>query len=240
MPDDFALPIPRPGRLLARGVCRHLLDLDFVTVEEMTPRRTARRRHGDGARGRALGRRVKSSRLDFTSDRKWRSTWTGATGTSGRWIGFPGGPLPEGTGLIVADGYDAEILRMPPETRLAPARRKVMLQKFARHAALRWHVARDPGSSACAPELVAGGSAPARTPFADALGPPGAGCARARPRPSSSAISSASSGSKSSGSRCRSPRRRCGPSRRSSGRSEGWPRCRVRCRYSWRHLRSAG
>ena len=59
---------------------------------------------------------------------------------------FPTDLLPEDTGLIVADAYDAEILRMAPETRLAPARRKVMVQKFARHAALRWQAARDPGA----------------------------------------------------------------------------------------------
>ncbi len=41
--------------------------------------------------------------------------------------------------------YDAEIIRMGPEARLAGARRKVMVQKFARHAALRWQAARDPG-----------------------------------------------------------------------------------------------
>ena len=32
-----------------------------------------------------------------------------------------------------------------PDTPLAAARRKVMLRLFARHAALRWHAARDPG-----------------------------------------------------------------------------------------------
>ena len=48
-------------------------------------------------------------------------------------------------GLIIADSYDAEIIRMGPETKLAPARRKVMVQKFARHAAIRAQAARDPG-----------------------------------------------------------------------------------------------
>ena len=52
---------------------------------------------------------------------------------------FPTDLLPEGTGLIIADAYDAEIIRMAPEDKLPPARRKVMVQKFARHAALRWH-----------------------------------------------------------------------------------------------------
>ena len=52
--------------------------------------------------------------------------------------------LPEGTGLIIADQYDAEILRMGPEDKLPGARRKVMIQKFATHAARRLHALRDP------------------------------------------------------------------------------------------------
>ena len=57
---------------------------------------------------------------------------------------FPAELLPEGTGLILADAYDAEIVRMGPETKLPGARRKALIQKFARHAALRWQAARDP------------------------------------------------------------------------------------------------
>jgi hypothetical protein len=146
MPDDLSLLRPRPGQLLARGVCRHLLGHDFVTVEEFVP--------GPGLRVDvlALGPKgelwvveCKSGRADFMSDHKWqgylefcdRFFWA----VDGE---FPTDLLPEGTGLIVADAYDAEILRMGPETKLAPARRKVMVQKFARHAALRWHAARDP------------------------------------------------------------------------------------------------
>jgi hypothetical protein len=58
---------------------------------------------------------------------------------------FPTELLPEQTGLIIADAYDAEIIRMGPEDKLAGARRKVMTQKFARHAALRLQGLRDPG-----------------------------------------------------------------------------------------------
>ncbi|MGR3467542.1 MAG: MmcB family DNA repair protein, partial [Shimia sp.] len=57
---------------------------------------------------------------------------------------FPTELLPEDTGLIIADAYDAEVVRMAPEHKLAGARRKVMVQKFARHAALRHHAERDP------------------------------------------------------------------------------------------------
>lgn len=146
MPDDLIPLRAKPGQLLARGVCRHLLGHGFVTVEEFVP--------GPGLRVDvlALGPKgelwvveCKSGRADFMGDHKWqgylefcdRFFWA----VDGE---FPTDLLPEGTGLIVADAYDAEILRMGPETRLAPARRKVMVQKFARHAALRWHAARDP------------------------------------------------------------------------------------------------
>ncbi|THF68550.1 MAG: DNA repair protein MmcB-related protein, partial [Sulfitobacter sp. SK025] len=37
-PEEFA----RPGQLLARGVCRHLLTHDFVSIEEFTPERGRR------------------------------------------------------------------------------------------------------------------------------------------------------------------------------------------------------
>lgn len=148
MPDD--LTQPKPGQLLARGVCRHLRTLDFVTVEELVP--------APGLRVdvMALGPRdevwiveCKSSRADFAADGKWQ----GYLEWCDRYFwavdeGFPTELLPEGTGLIIADAYDAEILRMAPEAKLAAARRKAMVRKFARHAAIRWHAARDPGVSA--------------------------------------------------------------------------------------------
>jgi hypothetical protein len=146
MPDDLSLPRLMPGQVLARGVCRHLLGHDFVTVEEFVPAPGLR---VDvlalGPKGEIWVVECKSGRADYQSDRKWqgylefcdRFFWA----VDGE---FPTDLLPEGTGLMIADGYDAEILRMGPETKLAPARRKVMVQKFARHAALRWHAARDP------------------------------------------------------------------------------------------------
>ncbi|MEM0947366.1 MAG: MmcB family DNA repair protein [Pseudomonadota bacterium] len=146
MLGDSATNDVRPGQLLARGVCRHFLAHDFVTVEELTPTRGLR------VDVMALGPKdevwvveCKSSRADFTSDQKWQGylEWCDRF----FWAvdeAFPTELLPLDTGLIIADAYDAEILRMGPETRLAAARRKVMMRKFARHAALRQHVARDP------------------------------------------------------------------------------------------------
>jgi hypothetical protein len=94
----------------------------------------------------------KSGRADFMTDRKWQ----GYLDWCDRFFwavdaGFPTDLLPQGTGLILADGYGAEILRMGPEMPLAAARRKAMVQKFARQAALRLQALRDPGLSGLAP-----------------------------------------------------------------------------------------
>ncbi len=138
-----------PGQLLARGVCRHLLGHDFVTVEELVPAPGLRVDvMALGPKGEVWVVECKSSRADFASDRKWQ----GYLDWCDRFFwavdaDFPQDLLPEGTGLILADAYDAEIVRLGPETKLAPARRKVVVQKFARCAALRLQSARDPSLS---------------------------------------------------------------------------------------------
>ena len=134
-----------PGQLLARGVGRCLRSFDFVSVEELVP--TAGLRvdvMALGPKGEIWVVECKSSRADFQSDHKWQGylEWCDRF----FWAvdqDFPTELLPEGTGLIIADAYDAEIIRMGPETKLAAARRKVMVQKFARHAAIRAQAARD-------------------------------------------------------------------------------------------------
>jgi len=137
----------RPGQLLARGVCRHLRAHDFVTLEEFTPERGKRLDvMALGPKGELWVIECKSCRVDFTSDGKWEGylEW----GDRYFWAvdeAFPTDLLPEGTGLIIADAYDAEILRMPEEVKLPPARRKAVTQRFARHAALRLQTLRDPG-----------------------------------------------------------------------------------------------
>ncbi len=136
-----------PGQLLARGVCRHLASLGFVTVEELVPTPGLRVDvMALGPKGEIWVIECKSSRADFSSDQKWQ----GYLAWCDRFFwavdgAFPTELLPQETGLIVADPYDAEILRMAPEDKLAGARRKVMTQKFARHAARRLQAYRDPG-----------------------------------------------------------------------------------------------
>ena len=147
MANDLTPPQPRPGQLLARGVCRHLLSHDFVTVEEFTPTSGLRVDvMALGPKGEVWVIECKSSRADFAGDHKWQ----GYLEWCDRYFWavderFPNELLPQETGLIIADAYDAEIIRMGPEAKLAPARRKTMVQKFARHAARRWQLARDPG-----------------------------------------------------------------------------------------------
>ncbi|RYH02355.1 DNA repair protein MmcB-related protein [Salipiger sp. IMCC34102] len=147
MPDDLQQPTLMPGQMLARGVSRHMRSLDFVSVEELVPAPGLRVDvMALGPKGEIWVVECKSSRADFRADAKWqgylewcdRFFW--AVGPD-----FDTDLLPEGTGLIIADAYDAEILRMGPETKLAPARRKGVIQKFARHAAIRAQAVRDPG-----------------------------------------------------------------------------------------------
>lgn len=140
------LPRLQPGQLLARGVCRHLAEHGFVTVEEVVPCRGLRVDvMALGPKGEIWVVECKSSRADFMSDSKWQGylDWTDRF----FWAvdaDFPTELLPDETGLIIADGYGGEMIRMGNESRLAPARRKVMVQKFATQAARRLQMLRDP------------------------------------------------------------------------------------------------
>jgi hypothetical protein len=137
-----------PGQRLARGVARALRSMDFVSVEEFVPSPGLRvDLLGLGPKGEIWVVECKSGRADFKADQKWQ----GYLDWCDRFFwavdaDFPTDLLPAETGLILADAYDAEIIRMAPETPLAPARRKAMVQKFARHAALRLQGLRDPAA----------------------------------------------------------------------------------------------
>ena len=148
MPLETAPSALAPGQVIARGAARHLASLGFACVEEMVPTRGLRLDIlALGPKGELWVVECKSSRADFTSDGKWhhylewgdRFFW--AVGAD-----FPTELLPEASGLIVADGYGGEILRMPEETRLAGARRAAVTRRFAQHAARRLQALRDPGA----------------------------------------------------------------------------------------------
>jgi hypothetical protein len=135
------------GQLLARGVARHLRAYDFVSVMELVPASGLRVDvMALGPKGEIWIVECKSSRADFMTDKKWQ----GYLDYCDRYFwavysDFPTDVLPDDTGLMIADGYDAEIIRMGPEAKLAPGRRKAMVQRFARHAATRAQAAYDPG-----------------------------------------------------------------------------------------------
>ncbi|MDR5651678.1 MmcB family DNA repair protein [Ruixingdingia sedimenti] len=137
---------PTPGQLLARGVSRHLIGHDFMPLTEFVPAPGLR---VDvialGPRGEIWVVECKSCRADFVADRKWQ----GYLDWCDRFFwavdaDFPAELLPGETGLIRADAFDAEILRMGPERRLAPARRAALTRSLARTAARALHGLRDP------------------------------------------------------------------------------------------------
>ena len=138
----------KTGQLLARGMARHLAGLGFVSLEEFPPIKGLR------VDLLALGRKseiwiieCKSSREDFMSDEKWQNYlpwcdqyfWAVPTD-------FPVDILPEQTGVFWADGYDAALIRDAPISTLSPARRKSIIHRFARRAARRLTVLRDPAA----------------------------------------------------------------------------------------------
>ncbi|MCY4461911.1 MAG: MmcB family DNA repair protein [Albidovulum sp.] len=131
----------QPGQAIARGVCRHLLQHGFASLEEFTPAPGLRvDAMALGPKGEIWIIECKSSLTDFRTDTKWqgyldfcdRFFWAVTTF-------FPLELLPSDTGIIVADAYGAEIVRMAAESKLAAARRKKLTLKFARNAAERLH-----------------------------------------------------------------------------------------------------
>lgn len=131
---------------MARGVARHLRALGFASVEEFVPARGLRVDViGIGPKGEIWIVECKSSRADYQSDQKWQGylEWCDRF----FWavdLEFPTELLPAETGLIIADAYDAELVRMPDEQKLAAARRKKLMHKLAMDAAWRLQRLRDP------------------------------------------------------------------------------------------------
>ncbi|MBL8833845.1 MAG: MmcB family DNA repair protein, partial [Rhodospirillales bacterium] len=89
---------------------------------------------------------IKSSAADFRADRKWAEylDWCDLFAFAVP-AGFPVDLLPPEAGLIVADYYDAALVReFQPQAKLAPARRKAVVLRYARLAGARLHRQADP------------------------------------------------------------------------------------------------
>jgi hypothetical protein len=124
---------------VTRGAARLLVGLGFAPLPEVgLPNGRRADLMALGPRGEIAIVEVKSSLEDFRVDRKWGEyapfceRFYFAVPPS-----FPRHILPEGMGLIVADGFGGAILTDSPITPLAPDRRKALTLAFARLAAMR-------------------------------------------------------------------------------------------------------
>lgn len=147
--DTFA----REARAVARGIGRLFARNDIWCLPEM-PLRNGRRADlmGIDAKGQLVIVEIKVARADLLGDAKWtdyleycdRFYW-GLAPHLDRSCMEQEAFLPERCGLIVADGYDAEILRPAATVPLAAARRKAETERLARAALRRHHGFLDPG-----------------------------------------------------------------------------------------------
>lgn len=124
---------------VTRGAARLLVGLGFAPLAEVSlPNGRRADLMAIGPKGEILIVEVKSSYEDFRVDRKWGEyapyceQFYFAVAPD-----FPRHILPEGPGLVIADGFGGAILTDSPVTPLAPARRKALTLAFARLAALR-------------------------------------------------------------------------------------------------------
>jgi len=135
-------PVPVGAQAVARGVARMFHRHDIMVLPEVSLRN--RRRAdlmGIDSKGQIVIVEIKVARGDLLGDAKWteyleycdRFYWALP-------IGFDASPvsgsdfLPERTGLIIADAYDAEMIRPAATNPLAPARRKTETMRLARRA----------------------------------------------------------------------------------------------------------
>ena len=139
----------QPGQVLARGVCRFLIDQGLAPVTELSPVRGLRTDVTALApNGEIWVVECKSSVADFRSDAKWEGylEWCDRFYFAAP-PDLPDDLLPTDHGLMIADGYGAEIVRPAVKRPLATARRKAQTQRIARVAALRLRAVADPGAA---------------------------------------------------------------------------------------------
>jgi hypothetical protein len=145
-------PLPVDGRqsptalAIARGTARYLHALGYSVVSEL-PLPSGRRADlvalsGDGE---ILIVEIKSSVADFRTDQKWMEYRLHCDRLFfATVVEVPCEIFPADAGLIVADAFGASIISEAPEHRLAAARRKTVMLRFAHAAALRLQALADP------------------------------------------------------------------------------------------------
>jgi len=143
--DSLAPPVAAD---VARGIARLFARNDIWCLPE-APIRNGRRADlmGIDARGQVVIVEIKVARADLLGDAKWpdyldfcdRFFWGVPPGLDRAPL-ESAAYLPETCGVIVADGYDAKILRPAALEPLAAARRKAQVEQLAR-IAMRRHTA---------------------------------------------------------------------------------------------------
>ncbi|MCR9137196.1 MAG: MmcB family DNA repair protein [Alphaproteobacteria bacterium] len=129
--------------LVRRGVQRLFGELRHAILPELS---LASGRRADlitlSEKGQVCIIEIKSSIEDFRVDNKWPDYRQHCDRLY--FATHPGVPIdifPQDCGMILSDGYGAEIMREAPEHKLAPATRKALTLRFARASADRLLVA---------------------------------------------------------------------------------------------------
>ncbi|MGF1560755.1 MAG: MmcB family DNA repair protein [Geminicoccaceae bacterium] len=141
--DDDELEVTES---VTRGAARALVAMGYAPLREVS---LANGRRADllgiDAHGKLAIVEVKSSRADFTSDRKWHEylEFCDEFGFAVN-AAFPSELLPVAHGLIIADRFQGELVRPLSQQALSAARRKAMLIRLARLGALRLFTLADP------------------------------------------------------------------------------------------------
>ena len=152
LPATALSPPEREALAVARGIGRLFARNGIWCLAEM-PLRSGRRADlmGVDGKGRIVIVEIKVSRADLLGDAKWpdyldycdRFYWGLAPHLDRACLDGPAF-RPDLCGVIVADGYDAEIVRPAPSLPLAAARRKTETERLARAALRRLVVGADP------------------------------------------------------------------------------------------------
>jgi hypothetical protein len=133
--------------LICRGVCRALSNLGYAPLTEF---RLASGRRADvfalSDRGEAVIVEIKSSIEDFRTDQKWPEyqPWCDRFYFAVSEL-FPQELVPEECGLMIADAWNAIILRESPLRSLPHARRRALTLRAAVVASERLLRLTDPG-----------------------------------------------------------------------------------------------
>ena len=147
---------PQGALAVVRGVCRLFQRHDIFALSEV-PLRNNRRADlmGVSARGEVVIVEIKCARADLLGDQKWpeyldycdRFYWAVPAGFEHELLEREAF-APERSGLIIADAYDAEIVRPAALHPLASARRKTETLRLARMAMRRLTHLHDPDGAA--------------------------------------------------------------------------------------------